>query len=89
MSVIVAWCGCMFLLCSCNNNHYCFITVSPPMDSMRLLYGLSLVNTVVLLLCLPNSVMNVHPPRPDGSCPLLIMAEISVFKEIITLFPDL
>ena len=59
------------------------MTVAPPMDSMGQLYGLYMMNIVVLPLCLPNDVTNVLLPRPDESCPLLIMAEVSLFKDII------
>ena len=53
------------------------------MDSMGLFHGLYMVNMVAILLCLPNSIMNIRLPRPNWSCPSLMMAEVSLFKNII------
>ena len=59
------------------------------MSSMGLLHSIYMVNSVVLLFSFLNSVMNAHLPRSDGSCPLLIIEEVCLFKEIIAVLPGL
>ena len=89
ISVIAAWCGWMCRVCYCNNNHCCLMTVVPPTGSMELLHGRYIVNMVVLPLFFPSSVRNIHLPKPDGSYPLLMVTEVSLFHEIIAVPPGL
>ena len=89
MSIITALCGWMSRFCSCNNNYCCLMTVAPPTDSIGLSRGIYMLNMVFLLLSLPSSVINAHLPRPEGPSPLLIVAEVSLFKDIIVVPPGL
>ena len=63
------------------------MTVVPPTYSMGLLHGRCIVNMVVFPLLYPSSVRNVHFPKPDGSCLLVMVVEVSLFNDIITVPP--
>ena len=89
ISMIVALCWWISLLCSWSNNHCCFITVDSPTVSIGLLHGRYMLKIVVLLLFLPRIVMKAHLPNPDGSFPLLIVAEVILFNDIIAVPPGL
>ena len=65
------------------------MTVAHPTESIGLSRGIYMLNMVFLLLSLPSSVINAHLPRPEGSSPLLIVAEVSLFKDIIAVPPGL
>ena len=89
MSIIAVLCRWMSRFYSCNNNHCCLMNVASPIKSTGLSHGLYILNIVVLLLSLPSSVINVHLPRPKGSSPLLIVAEVILFNDIIAAPPGL
>lgn len=63
--------------------------VVPPTRSIELSHGLYILTMVVLLLSLPSTVINVHLPRPEGSSPLLIVAENSLVQDTIVVLPGL